>query len=492
MNIGQFSFPLDQMNSEIVGLGNDFELLPHVKTEIGDESPVSNSVPRSPQEFDDMLLSNIEIQCPVDPNLPSMLNLSDSDQLKLFYCQLPLLSEQQGDFPTISFDSLNSALSYSPSSTSSGEEKFVAMRNPSKKRSREESEFTMSGIDPDAFLAMESPMKLTRDQLLNLSSEEIDNIAKSLLNNGSLTETEQKQLKKQRRLIRNRESAQLSRIRKKQYIQNLEKRVNEMSKLIEDNNVLTEENRKLFEENRALKERLARFESETRNAMPDQGRNSTRMANAGVLMLVVLFSFGLFVNMPTGQRSNMALTGRILQEVADSSIPSIAKVVNSEPALLAEVVASHSAAENRRILLSEEKSQLPLPLPLVERAAKSPRLSVVEESIIGKPLFAHNHKDDKSQLVAIEESVPVRRQLRTEGQYLYCSNPEKVLRDTIAKRNPEGHLTFNLLIPSHALNGTVPNVDQLDKDTLLDISCRIQDISIHPFVIGGYGLTNFG
>ena len=39
---------------------------------------------------------------------------------------------------------------------------------------------------------------------------------------------------------------------------------------------------------------------------------------------------------------------------------------------------------------------------------------------------------------------------------------------------------FSLLLPPSALNGTVPNIDKLDPNSLLDVTCQIMSINVVP------------
>lgn len=76
---------------------------------------------------------------------------------------------------------------------------------------------------------MAATLDLSRDELLNMTSESLEAYAQRLAAQRPLTCEEQKRFKRQRRLIKNRESAQLSRLRKKAYVDELEKQISELS-----------------------------------------------------------------------------------------------------------------------------------------------------------------------------------------------------------------------------------------------------------------------
>eukprot|EP01098_Paradermamoeba_levis_P014760 TRINITY_DN71_c0_g1_i1.p1 TRINITY_DN71_c0_g1~~TRINITY_DN71_c0_g1_i1.p1 ORF type:complete len:356 (+),score=76.79 TRINITY_DN71_c0_g1_i1:189-1256(+) len=97
------------------------------------------------------------------------------------------------------------------------------------------------------------PFALSREDLLKLSSKSLETYAQNLAATRPLTEEEERQLKRQRRLIKNRESAQLSRQRKRLYIEELEKRVSGLSA---DNNDLVKQLALLTSENQTLKEEM--------------------------------------------------------------------------------------------------------------------------------------------------------------------------------------------------------------------------------------------
>jgi hypothetical protein len=113
------------------------------------------------------------------------------------------------------------------------------------------------------------------------------------------TPDEERQIKRQRRLIKNRESAQKSRLRKKMYIEELETKwkdaVSQNETLLQENNVLKEEIKflhRFIDKTPGLAEEIARNRPKGA-AAPSQIRN---VKAAGVCLLVVLFSFGLFFN----------------------------------------------------------------------------------------------------------------------------------------------------------------------------------------------------
>jgi len=160
----------------------------------------------------------------------------------------------------------------------------------------------------------------------------------------NLTPDEERQMKRQRRLIKNRESAQKSRLRKKLYIEELESKVN----------TLTTQSERLMQENAKLREDLSNITryirglkpgaaidvdansavvaaaslsanghssttsmstSTTQQQQQQQQHSSTMMAThvrrvagvapknvkaAGICLLIVLFSFGLFFNAKHG------------------------------------------------------------------------------------------------------------------------------------------------------------------------------------------------
>jgi len=91
-----------------------------------------------------------------------------------------------------------------------------------------------------------SSVTLSREQLLSFTSDDLDAFEKKITSVRSLTSAERKEMKRQRRLIKNRESAQQSRRRKKD-------RVDELETIVEDLNGI----------NKTLNTKLSDLEAES-------------------------------------------------------------------------------------------------------------------------------------------------------------------------------------------------------------------------------------
>eukprot|EP01087_Luapelamoeba_hula_P005235 TRINITY_DN1530_c0_g1_i1.p1 TRINITY_DN1530_c0_g1~~TRINITY_DN1530_c0_g1_i1.p1 ORF type:complete len:773 (-),score=144.68 TRINITY_DN1530_c0_g1_i1:108-2288(-) len=159
---------------------------------------------------------------------------------------------------------------------------------------------------------------LPRDKLLQLTSEELDTHIAKLRATRQLTPAEEKDIGRQKRLVKNRESASLSRLRRKEHLDELEQQVSELTA---ENGELRTQVEELTNENNTLKERLSRAEpqsatttakteytiahagSSVLRALQDwtsvNSKKSTlskSAAAAGACLAIILFSFGLFFN----------------------------------------------------------------------------------------------------------------------------------------------------------------------------------------------------
>ena len=189
---------------------------------------------------------------------------------------------------------------------------------------------------------------LTREQLLQLSSDEFDVYKQTLQARHSLTPEETDKLKKQRRVIKNREYSQSSRQKKRQRVQELESRIA----------ALETENETLKTENQSLKQKLWKIigaYQRTRctsapasdSLLPAPGHTTktrdsffsinsppitSSMKATGACLFIMLFSFGLMFTLSDNQQqfSNgfPSRTGRIILSSEDISQPWYASIVN--------------------------------------------------------------------------------------------------------------------------------------------------------------------
>lgn len=133
-------------------------------------------------------------------------------------------------------------------------------------------------------------VKLSREQLLQMSSQEYEEYVKRLAQKkpGGLTSTEMKEVKRQRRLIKNREYAQTSRIRKKILVNTIKTQLSEVE--TERNNLQTQVqnltsrvkemedlNRMLVEENRQLRNQL-QYSNPQQQQMVNHNHNHSPVA----------------------------------------------------------------------------------------------------------------------------------------------------------------------------------------------------------------------
>ncbi|PRP77649.1 hypothetical protein PROFUN_00510 [Planoprotostelium fungivorum] len=160
---------------------------------------------------------------------------------------------------------INVTLSYSPRERST-RGRSIVNHDASSSGSEETSDASpVDSIGPAALVAKLDPnlplvATLDRNMLLSMSSKDFETFFNHLSTERTLTRSEEKMLKAQRRLISNRESAQASRRRKKAYIEELEGRVLEMSfkmsQVTANNAALSAQTADLLNENATLKNRL--------------------------------------------------------------------------------------------------------------------------------------------------------------------------------------------------------------------------------------------
>eukprot|EP01129_Flabellula_baltica_P003525 TRINITY_DN13282_c0_g1_i1.p1 TRINITY_DN13282_c0_g1~~TRINITY_DN13282_c0_g1_i1.p1 ORF type:complete len:514 (+),score=151.50 TRINITY_DN13282_c0_g1_i1:35-1576(+) len=126
-----------------------------------------------------------------------------------------------------------------------------------------------------------------RKDLLQISSEEFDDYFERLASFKTITKSDKKEISRQRKLIKNRESAKESRQRKKSHVASLEQKVNDLT---ERNVNLQAALNSANQENMHLRMELDKY----RKMAAGQKQDIQQYPPGGVVLFVFLLSFGLF------------------------------------------------------------------------------------------------------------------------------------------------------------------------------------------------------
>jgi len=317
------------------------------------------------------------------------------------------------------------------------------------------------------------------EKLTNLSSQKLEEYVKSLSATRPLTPEEEKQLKKQRRLIKNRESAQLSRQKKKQYVEDLEKTV---QSLRSENNALNEQVGNLTLRNQQLEEQVTYlkscFDNKQLLSSNDNLFNKKSAATAGLCMFVVLFSFGLLFSASSpqsnvvGLRTQSVYHGRTLSEF---------------PAI--------EAPKDLPQIGSKRHREYDEALPQTKRA-RGDSGNYVSPWIESEPMddvdFTLTIGASKNQdIIQSQSNVPVVVQQQpsqvkpSNTSFIYCPEAFEVTSNVVSTpQNMNEPPVITVLLPAGVLNGTMPLInDMVDNpdESLFEVSCQVLNITVFPY-----------
>jgi hypothetical protein len=207
----------------------------------------------------------------------------------------------------------------------------------------------------------EASIFLPRNQLLTMTSTEIEDYVIKIKAQRTLTASEEKELKRQRRLIKNREYASQSRSRKKQYVDELEKTIEAVRV---ENASLKQQVSSLNDENKTLKRQIVAIATKIKKSVPATPANAsggvfTKLTSVGgrstnnvkmistclMAIMFMVFTFGIFWDHPQPvQLLPSTPMMRVIRQLKDSDtteqlIPAMPLKLNglylvSEPNLL--------------------------------------------------------------------------------------------------------------------------------------------------------------
>jgi len=315
-----------------------------------------------------------------------------------------------------------------------------------------------------------------------------------------LSSEEERHIKRQRRLIKNRESAQLSRLRKKIYIEELERKVNQLQT---DNENLTKQVNTVSTDRKKLQEEVTYLQGIIKQspALSQIAANSTKkqvmgknVKAAGICLLVVLFSFGLLFNAnpgmslrspgeerELGSKGKNVYTGRLLKSIKEETklpeLPTKNELVEF-PSIDDEMDVEVSSVTD---LESKNKKEL-------KDLKQSRKQAIVEDNHVDKVnavskkrkmKIADEVEDSTTSLVTFDHTQPkhtthdptelvVRH--RPNTSYIFCSEAQHI---SSSSQNEN----IALLIPASVLNAT--SDPQFDT-SMLEVSCQVLNVQLWP------------
>jgi len=346
--------------------------------------------------------------------------------------------------------------------------------------------------------------KLSREELLNLSSRKFEEYVRKLMAKRDLTSEERKELKRQRRLIKNRESAQASRQRKKNYMETLEQQV---ANLNGENNRLREHITALSTENKSLKDEviylhdmikktpgLSTLFTAGANYMASfskgQQNLSANVKSAGLCLMILLFSFGLFFNNMQPQQQQALPWDRTGREAIPEVVPSSNRLSKLEDSTF-KLAGNEKELVN--VLSEQEFNTERLERAYKTRhAPKEARITEVAPVTQAAPQTKNNNNAAQSteshgvkrKRSEVKESKPIddiKSQIsawKPNTTYLMCNDIQQVVPPENVPRDANAPLLIAFLLPSDSFNGTT-SIGQ-ENNGMLEVTCQVIDVNILP------------
>jgi hypothetical protein len=406
------------LNTDSVDSFDDLELLLPENLKNGDSSSPLSSLPASPPHN--------ELEEPL------WKSSSNPGFAPTVVPPVAIKIEQVDDFPMLPHDVKPISRASEPTKEST-ETISNSKRTTRRKRSRTEQEDSDSSVS--------SPVKHMKPS----SPSSPQDIKPNLPHGPTLTEEEERKLKRQKRLLKNRESAQLSRQRKKQYVEELEKKLETLTtsndSLNEQVNHLSSDKQRLEEEVLFLRN-LIKSSPTMAPAEKTQVLSTKNAKAAGVCLLIMLFSFGLV---------SKTLDPLAVEENSSYSREEIPEVLPAK-------------FQTGRVLQSLQVSE-----PVVDRNSLKhliPELSMPNPDQNSRRKVKISSSDDR-----------VNSDMKESNIMVFCPSAHQLSTPKI-----DGN-QVSLVIPANAYNSTDFNGTQLaspqSESGYLEIKCNVA--SLKPF-----------
>jgi len=377
-------------------------------------------------------------------------------------------------------------------------------------------------------------VSLSQLDLLHLSSSEYENLVRGISSSRDLSSNEKQQLTRQRRLIKNRESAQASRQRKNSYIEDLDRKVNE---LVNENAHLKENVSTLTSDKNRLEVLLVQqtmgdkkdginlgtdmlgiqFLSNKNGVCftkPNQNNKTTV-----IVLMIILFSFGLLFHQAASLNSSPHLKSNRNLDVDAGVIPKKIqkrdRPPNQPPGLedTLDLARPHiqvpvQALSKRRIRAervdeketaigtgkSKKEKILKTSKRVVEHEKPEPSSKVTKHKR-GEPSSSPSPPKTSSQLSQNTDLTQIGTILRPEIQnwkknttYLLCANVSEIIPPaSVAPDDPYAPLMVSFLIPPDSFNTTCVKENSGSADAakkisteVLEVTCQVVDVCSIP------------
>jgi len=486
----------------------------------------------SPSSDTDLSFSFDSI-APFDLGLDSAWSTFPSPKKELEFTNQQLPTTQWLQEPEILTPSLTP--SFTPSPPASPESPSRPPRGKRRKLDvdREVVSYTPPSTPPYVTSNGQPRLDLTREELLALTSDQFEGLVAQVRLGRDLTPSEKREVKKQRRLIKNRESAHASRQRKKDYVSELEKKLADMAK---ENLLLTQAMEAVKKENSMLRaERLGKgnnsallpetiqrgvcfleqqylqqqqqllegggFPQHLSSSFPSHRLSPSSLAEmaasgpgkrkrgnnkTGVLLMVLLFSFGVMfgnVGFPTaGEKSSESR-----KEDATAEVPRVYKreaykpLSRSPSTYMPDVISEEAKDEVPELVKQRLRKRMTMdPLPTLkkeEAPAELPTHVTATTSNGGSGSGNGNSVvvDIIPQLNKLDSSF-----FQDKTTYLVCEQihkydpPVPPVKDESATG---GSQKLSFLIPPSSLDAT-----NQDSTNLLVVTCEVTAVTLLPLV----------
>ena len=298
---------------------------------------------------------------------------------------------------------------------------------------------------------------------------------------------EEKKLKKERRLLKNRESAQQSRQRKKAYVENMEKEIRK----------LKDENSKLKNENNSIKNLYFGLLQQTNylrtaptaTIQPLVNIKKPTAVQTGVALFIILFSFGIFLNTFGMQNSNefLSTSSNNINHFHIGKTLKQHNVVNFEPMIedstLLTIQSDVSNFGDHPINFNTESINNNFQIYPQIQPNKRSKISVIDDEEVEHHFapIQYGEVDDLMETDSVTESTPIVNSLDLKNNsFIYCPQAHQLQNENLSEISDGELPLISFILPSNSLK-MFPEISELSEPALIEVTCKVTNINVFPY-----------